>query len=176
MTCPAVRSIGVTPDLPTILDIYNEAVLNTTASYDYEPTNLEARLGWFDAKMEQGLPVFVAQDQGTVVGWGSYGPFRAWPGYLYTVEHSVYVAADQRGKGIGRRLLPPLIEHARAKGLHAMIAGIDADNAASLRLHEGLGFVKVAHFRQVGWKFDRWLDLVFLELLLDDGDRTPARP
>jgi len=163
-------------DLLVILDIYNNAVLHTTASYDYEPASLDARLKWFDAKAQQNLPVFVADQGGRVSGWSSYGPFRAWPGYLYTVEHSVYVAPDQQGQGIGKLLLTPLIEHARAQGMHAMIAGIDADNAVSLRLHEGLGFIKVAHFKQVGWKFDRWLDLVFLELLLDDGDRRAAPP
>lgn len=153
-------------DVSGILDIYNDAVLSTTASYDYEPATLDARQAWFDAKVSQGWPVFVAEDAGQVVGWSSYGPFRPWPGYLYTVEHSVYVAASQRGKGMGASLLSPLIDHARARGMHAMIAGIDAENGASLRLHARFGFEQVAHFKQVGFKFDRWLDLVFMELLL----------
>jgi len=163
-------------DVPGILDIYNDAVLRTTASYDDEPSTLEARLDWFDAKKRHGFPVFVAEDEAGVVGWSAFGPFRPWPGYRHTVEHSVYVAAPRRGQGIGAALLPPLIARARAMGLHAMIAGIDAANTPSLRLHTRFGFEQVAHFKEVGFKFDRWLDLVFMELLLgnDDGQRAPA--
>ncbi len=166
-------------DVPGILAIYNDAVLRTTASYDDEPSTLAARLDWFAAKERHGFPVVVAEDEGDVVGWSAFGPFRPWPGYRYTVEHSVYVAAARRGQGIGAALLPPLIARAREMGLHAMIAGIDAANAPSLRLHARLGFEQVAHFKEVGFKFDRWLDLIFMELLLGEGDgngpRGPAR-
>jgi L-amino acid N-acyltransferase len=110
--------------------------------------------------------VLVAETAGDIVGWSSFGPFRPWAGYRYSVEHSIYVAAHWRGQGIGRLLLGPLIDEARALGLHTMIAGIDADNEASLRLHTAFGFEKVAHFRQVGHKFGRWLDLVCMQLLL----------
>jgi L-amino acid N-acyltransferase YncA len=162
-------------DVPGILAIYNDAVLHTTASYDDDPSTLEARLDWFDAKMRHGFPVFVAGDDTGVVGWSSFGSFRPWPGYRRTVEHSVYVAAARRGQGIGAALLPPLIARARAMGMHAMIAGIDADNRPSLRLHARFGFARVAHFKEVGFKFDRWLDLVFMELLLDDdGERSAS--
>lgn len=156
-------------DVPGILAIYNDAVLHTTASYDDEPSTLAARLEWFEAKERAGLPLIVAETGTGIVGWSSFGPFRPWPGYRYTVEHSVYVAATQRGQGIGTVLLPPLIDRARALGLHAMIAGIDATNTPSLRLHRRLGFTQVAHLKEVGFKFDRWLDLVFMELLLDNG-------
>jgi L-amino acid N-acyltransferase YncA len=109
-----------------------------------------------------------------VAGVGSYGPFRPWPGYRFTVEHSVYVARPYRGCGIGRSMVAALIEAARAQGMHAMIAGIDADNSASLRLHAALGFAQVAHFRQVGFKFGRWLDLICVELLLQPGAESEA--
>jgi len=156
-------------DVPGILEIYNDAVLRTTASYDYEPSTLEARLDWFATKARHGFPVFVAEDESGVVGWSSFGPFRPWPGYRHTIEHSVYVAAPRRGQGIGAMLIPPLIARAREMGMRAMVAGIDATNAPSLRLHARFGFEQVAHFKEVGFKFDRWLDLVFMELLLGDG-------
>jgi L-amino acid N-acyltransferase YncA len=150
-------------DLEAILAIYNEAVVNTTATYDYEPRTMEAQQQWFEAKRSQDFPVLVGLEAGVLVGFASYGPFRAWAAYLYTVENSIYIAPEKRGRGIGGAILGPLIETARAKGFHAMVAGIDATNEASLKLHAKFGFEKVAQFRQVGWKFERWLDLVFLE-------------
>jgi len=151
-------------DLLAILDIYNDAVLNTTASYDYEPNTLEQRTRWFEQHHEAGLPVLVAVDSdGRIVGWGSLSKFREKIGYQYTVEHSVYVAPDQRRQGIGRSILQALIEAACAMGKHIIIGGVDADNEASRRLHESLGFEQVAHFKQVGYKFDRWLDLIFYQ-------------
>ena len=163
MLRPATRA-----DVPAILSIYNEAVLNTTASYDLAPSSVESRLNWFDAREQKGQPVFVWDQAGEVLGWASYGPFREKAGYAYTAEHSVYVSPAAQGKGLGRALLGALIEHARAAGLHVLVGGLDADNAASLGLHAALGFERVAHFRQVGRKFGRWLDLVFVELRLDD--------
>jgi L-amino acid N-acyltransferase YncA len=168
-------------DLPAILKIYNHVILNTTAVYQYEPQTVEMRKTWYDGKIKDGYPIFVAEDTedtedagdtGRVVGLSSYGPFRAWAAYKYTVENSVYVAADQRGKGIARLLMQPLIDTAIRQGYHAIIASIDAANDASLRLHRSFGFEEVAHFREVGYKFGRWLDLKFLELLLE----TPADP
>ena len=167
---PTVR-LATRADVPAILDIYNEAVLNTTASYDLEPVSLASRLEWFDEKTEHGHPVFVAERGDEVLGWAAYGPFRAKPGYRYSAEHSVYVAAGSRGQGLGRALMRPVIEHARAAGMHVLIGGVDASNAASIGLHLSLGFEQVAHFRQVGRKFDRWLDLAFVQLVLDEGDR-----
>lgn len=155
-------------DVPAILEIYNEAVVNTTASYDYEPHTLEQRRAWFADKQAENFPVFVAVDEaGAVIGWSSLGPFREKTGYRFVAENSIYVAAGHRGQGVGKQLLPPLIEAGRKRGLHAIVAGIDADGEASIRLHASFGFEKVAHFRQVGYKFGRWLDVVFMELLLE---------
>lgn len=159
-------------DLPALLDIYNHVILHTTAVYSYQPHTMEGRKEWYASKLKDHYPVFVAEEDGRVVGFSSYGPFRAWPAYKYTIENSVYVAADQRGKGIGKLLIQPLIDDARRQGYHAIIASIDASNESSLRLHRSFGFEEVAHFRQVGFKFGRWLDLKFLELLLE----TPVQP
>jgi L-amino acid N-acyltransferase len=154
-------------DLPGILDIYNEAVLNTTASYDYEPRTLEHRTQWFEERQRDNYPVLVAVEKdGSVVGWSALNPFHARIGYRFTSENSVYVAANRRGQGIGRALLGPLLEAGRARGLHAILAVIDADNEASLRLHAEFGFEKVGHFKQTGFKFGRWRDVVYMEKLL----------
>ena len=162
-------------DLHAILAIYNHAIVATTAVFSYAPHTLAMRAAWFAEKRAAGLPVFVAADPAapdTVLGFATYGPFRAWPAYRYTVEHSVYVAGTARGRGIGRRLVADVVDHARSRDMHAVIAGIEAENVPSLRLHAALGFAEVAHFREVGYKFGRWLDLKFLELVLD----TPAAP
>jgi L-amino acid N-acyltransferase YncA len=166
-------------DLPAILAIYNDIILTTTAIYQYEPQTMEMRKAWYDGRVKDGLPIFVAESEGSaaasegkILGFSSYGPFRAWPAYKYTVENSVYVSADQRGRGIGKLLITPLIGAAKKNDLHAIIASVDASNEVSLRLHRSFGFEEVAHFRQVGYKFGRWLDLKFLELILDG----PAQP
>jgi phosphinothricin acetyltransferase len=153
-------------DCDAILAIYNDAVLNTTASYDLEPRTLEDRLEWFDGHERDQYPIFVAEEGGVILGWSSLSRFHARHGYRYTVENSVYVAASSRGRGIGALLLAPLIDVARERGWHAIIAGIDAGNAVSLRLHARFGFEKVGHFREVGHKFGRWLDVVYLQRLL----------
>jgi L-amino acid N-acyltransferase len=159
---PAIRN-----DLPAILDIYNEAVLNTTASYDYEPRTMEHRVTWFEAHEQQGLPIFVAVDDvAQILGWSSLSRYHDRKGYQFTVENSVYVAAAHRGRGVGKILLAPLIDSARELGLRAIIAAIDADNEASVRLHARFGFVEVGHFRQVGFKFGRWLDVIYMERLI----------
>jgi L-amino acid N-acyltransferase len=153
-------------DLPAILTIYNDVILNTTAVYDYEPHTLEMRTAWFNTKKEQGYPVFVAAEDEKISGLSSIGPFRAWAAYKYSVENSIYVAPEARGKGIGKLLMPPIIEAARLLGMHTILSGIDASNAASIQLHLHFGFEEVAHFKQVGYKFDRWLDLKFLQLII----------
>ena len=159
-------------DLPEILTIYNDIIVNTTAVYDYNAHTPAMRKQWWDTKVQQGFPVFVAVEDGKVIGFSSIGPFRAWAAYKYSVENSIYVAADQRGKGIGKLLMPPLIEAARRLNMHTILAGIDASNDASVKLHESFGFKEVALFREVGYKFGKWLDLKFLQLVLD----TPANP
>jgi L-amino acid N-acyltransferase len=157
---------AIEADLPQLLTIYNEIILNTTAVYDYEPHTMEMRRQWFEAKKLQGFPVFVADENERILGFSSIGPFRAWAAYKYSVENSVYVAANARGRGIGKLLLAPLIDAAGQLSLHTIIAGIDATNEASLRLHKSFGFEEVAHFKEVGWKFGRWLDLKFLQLIV----------
>lgn len=157
---------AIEEDLPQLLAIYNEIILNTTAVYDYDPHTMEMRKQWFEMKKMQGFPVFVAEEDGKILGFSSIGPFRAWAAYKYSVENSVYVAADARGKGIGKLLIAPLIEAAKKLQLHTIVAGIDATNEASLRLHESFGFKEVAHFKEVGWKFGKWLDLKFLQLIV----------
>jgi len=160
-------------DLSAILGIYNDAVLTTTASYDYEPRTLEHRVAWFETHAEQRLPIFVAANpEGDVLGWSSLSRYHDRKGYQFTVENSVYVAAAHRGRGLGKLLLSPLIESARGLGLKAIIATIDAENEASIRLHASFGFEKVGHFKQVGFKFGRWLDLSFYQLVLP----TPLQP
>ena len=159
-------------DLPKLLDIYNDIIINTTAVYQYEIHTIEMRREWFAAKKQQGFPVFVAEEDDLVVGFSTIGTFRQWQAYKYSVENSVYVASDQRGKGIGKLLIPPLIDAAKQMDMHTIIAGIDATNEVSIRLHKNFGFEEVAHFKQVGYKFGRWLDLKFLQLMLE----TPAHP
>jgi L-amino acid N-acyltransferase YncA len=149
--------------LPEILGIYNEVIRNTTAVYSDREVTLEDREKWFDTKGAQGFPVLVAADSSGVVGFGTFGEFRAWPCYRHSVEHSVHVRADWRRRGVGRALVLALIDAAAAMEKHVMIAGIDAENVTSISLHESLGFEVVGHFHEVGRKFDRWLDLKFMQ-------------
>lgn len=162
-------------DLAAVLAIYNDAVLNTTSVFEYRAHTLDMRREWFRAKQDAQLPVFVAVDGDRVLGFSTYGPFRAWPAYKYSVELSVYVDKDARRQGIGTALVRAVVDEARARELHVVMAGITADNAISLRLHERLGFREVAHIPQVGYKFGKWLDLKFLQLILD-GPRQPVEP
>ncbi len=162
-----IRSAG-SEDLPGILAIYNEVVATSTAIYAIEPSSLAARRAWFEERGARGYPVLVAAEGAEVLGFSSFGDWRgAWPGYRHTVEHSVHVRSDMRGRGLGRDLVEALFPVARAMGMHVVIGGIDAENEASLRFHERLGFARVAHFREVGRKFGRWLDLVFMQRFVD---------
>jgi L-amino acid N-acyltransferase YncA len=153
-------------DLPEILAIYNDVILTTTAIYSEKPHTLAMREAWFNERKQAGFPVIVALQKGRITGFATYGHFRVWPCYRFTVEHSVYVHRDSRGQGISKVLLNEVIDHARKAGMHAMIAGVDSENDISLKLHLQFGFEQVARFKEVGFKFDRWLDLIFLELLL----------
>jgi len=150
-------------DLPGLLVIYNDVIATSTAVYSYQAVSLEERTQWWRARVGQGYPVLVALDQSGVLGFSTFGDFRTWPGYRFTVEHSVHVRQDRRGHGVGKELVKALFPRAEALGKHVMIAGVDAANEASIRFHERLGFEKAAHLREVGHKFDRWLDLVFLQ-------------
>jgi len=161
----AIRTATV-EDIPTLLEIYNDIIINTTAVWHEEPHTLAMRQDWFALKKEQGFPVFVAEENKAVIGFSTIGPFRPWFGYRYTVENSVYVAAGSRGKGVAKLLMPPLIEASKQLGLHAIVAGIEAGNDASIALHGKFGFIEVAHFKEVGFKFNRWMDLKFLELIV----------
>ena len=162
-------------DLPQILTIYNHAIEHTTAVFEYRAHTLDMRRDWFRAKQTASTPVFVFVEGDRVLGFATYGPFRAWPAYKYSVELSVYVEPDARRRGIGSELVRAVIDDARTRELRVVMAGITADNQISLRLHERLGFREVAHIPQVGYKFGRWLDLKFLQLVLD-GPRQPVEP
>lgn len=156
-----------------ILDIFNEAIQTSTALYDYQPRPLASMEVWFGNKNTGNFPVIGIEDNaGTLLAFGSYGTFRAWPAYKYSVEHSVYVHKDHRGQGLGLQVMRALIEAASQRDVHAMIGGIDASNGGSIALHKRLGFKHVGTLPQVGFKFGRWLDLAFYQLLLD----TPLNP
>lgn len=159
--------------VPAIMEIFNEAIVNTTALYEYQPRSLATVESWFDNKRQAGLPILGAIDANNkLLGFASYGPFRAFPAYKYTVEHSVYVQAQSRRQGVGQQLLVAIVNSVRDKQFHALIGGIDSQNAASITLHRSLGFKLVGTLPQVGYKFGRWLDLCFYQLLLD----TPHVP
>ena len=153
-------------DLPALLAIYNDAIVHTTASWDLLPWTAAQHAEWYATKTEHRHPILVADAEGEVVGYSAYGPFREKAGYAATMEHSVYVRADRRGMGIGRALMVAIIEAARANGVHALIGGLSSDNDVSMALHRSFGFVEVGRLPEVGRKFDRWLDLVMLQLIL----------
>ncbi|ODT07253.1 MAG: GNAT family N-acetyltransferase [Kaistia sp. SCN 65-12] len=154
-------------DIPAILAIYNDAVINTAAIWNDDVVDLDNRLAWFAARQGQGYPVLVAVEGDSVLGYASYGDFRAFQGYRFTVENSIYVASDARGKGAGTALLGALVGHAAGNGKHVMVAGIEAGNEVSIRLHARHGFVETARMPGLGFKFGRYLDLVFMQKTLD---------
>ena len=166
MSAPVAIAAAQRAQLPQILGIYNEVIRNSTAVYAEREVTLANREAWFDAKVEAGYPVLVAGDSSGVAGFGTFGEFRAAPCYRHSVEHSVHVRADCRGRGIGRALVLALLDAAARMQKHVMIAGIDADNAVSIGLHQSLGFAIAGHLHQVGFKFGRWLDLKFLQRLI----------
>ena len=156
-------------DLPGILEIHNDAVANTTAIWSIHLVDLDNRRAFVAERRARGFPFLVAAEAGRVLGYASFGDFRPHDGYFKTVEHSVYVSRHHRRRGIAAALLPPLIERARALGKHAMVGGIDAANDASIRLHEAHGFQRVGLLPQVGFKFGRYLDLLFMQKILDEA-------
>lgn len=161
-------------DLPAILAIHNDAVTGTTAIWDETAVDLGNRQAWLAARRAAGYPILACEVAGTLAGYASFGDFRPWSGYRHTIEHSVYVATGYRRRGAAVLLLEALIDRAASLGKHAMIGGIEAGNEASIALHMRLGFKVVGHLPQVGAKFGQWLDLVFVERLLDTA-ATPPR-
>ncbi|MFD0986288.1 GNAT family N-acetyltransferase [Methyloligella solikamskensis] len=153
-------------DLSSILRILNEAIETTTASWDHDKSTPERCTDWFEQRRQKGFPVLVAEGADGVIGFASFGIFRPFQGFLHTAEHSIYVASEARRQGAGRALMEELIQRARALQMHVLVAGIEAGNAASLALHQQAGFEVVGRLPQVGRKFDRWLDLVFMQRFL----------
>ena len=157
---------AVSSDIPSILEIVNHAIIHTTSNYNYEVQSLEIQTKWFKDKVDKKFPIIVAVLERKVIGYGTYGTFREKIGYQFTVEHSVYVAENHIGKGIGKLLLAALIQLAKNQNLHVMIGAIDAQNQSSIAFHEKFGFETVGNIRQVAFKFNRWLDLVLMQLTL----------
>ncbi|MGA7110777.1 MAG: N-acetyltransferase family protein [Terracidiphilus sp.] len=163
---------AVEVDFEQITAIYNEVLTHSTAIYNDRPFTIEERLTWWRSRQDQAYPVLVAADDNHIAGFATFGDFRSWPGYRFTVEGTVHIHAEARSRGVGTALLKEIVERARALGKHTMIAGVDSENAASLRFLERFGFERVAHLREVGFKFDRYLDLVFLQYWLSPPMKT----
>jgi len=170
------RLIECTPDAhaAAVREIFNDAIVNTTALYEYQPRSMDVVLRWFGDKARNAEPVLGAVNgEGVLCGFATWGTFRARPAYKYSIEHSVYVHREWRRRGVGRLLMRELIARATTAGFHAMIGGIDAATRESVALHESLGFTHAGTIRQAAWKFGRWLDLDFYQLLLD-GPAVPT--
>ena len=158
---------AVEADLPKVTEIYNDVIRTSTAVFSDTLVTVEDRVAWWKARVAQGYPVLVAKDEDGVVGFATFGDFRAWPGYRFTVEGTIHIDASVRRRGVGAALLEVLIQRARDAGKHVMVAGVDAANVASLKFLEGNGFERVGRLREVGHKFGRFLDLVFLQYTLE---------
>ncbi len=156
-----------------ILAIFNDAILNSTALYDYEARAMENMTTWFQAKTTGNYPVIgLESPNGELMGFASYGSFRNYPANKYTLEHSVYIAGPYRGQGLAMKLMKRLIELATENSYHTLIGSIDARNQASIHLHEKLGFTHAGTIKHAGFKFGEWLDLAFYQLILP----TPENP
>ena len=166
MTTPVIVRDAREADLPAILSIYNNAVLNETSIWNDDISDLAGRRAWWETRVASGFPVYVADVDGAIAGYATFGEFRPNQGYRFTVEHSIYVAASAQRRGIGSVLLTRLIAEARRTNKHAMVGGIAADNGPSIALHLRFGFVETGRMPQVGFKFGRWLDLVLMQKLL----------
>jgi phosphinothricin acetyltransferase len=162
---PIIRNATV-EDVPSILAIVNHAILFSTANYNYEIQNLTSQMQWFQDKKVANFPILVAEFDSEVIGFGTYGTFREKIGYQFTVEHSIYVSESHIGKGVGKLVLSHLISTAKTDGYHVMIGAIDAENKDSIAFHEKFGFTVSGTISEVGFKFDRWLDLVLMQLIL----------
>lgn len=154
-----------------ILEIFNDAIVNSTALYDYHPRTMERINSWFEDKMKKNFPVIgLVEEDGRLLGFGSYGVFRAWPAYKYTVEHSLYIQKDQRGKGLGKILLSEIIKNAIGQDYHCLVAGIDSTNRVSIGLHQSMGFECCGTIKHAGYKFSEWLNLEFYQMILPTPD------
>ena len=159
--------------LPEILDILNDAIVNSTALYDYKPRTMQNMKTWYEVKTKGNYPVIgLFDDADSLLGFGSYGSFRGWPAYKYTVEHSIYIKSGRRGQGFGKILLQEIINHAQQQDYHVLVGGIDATNSVSIKLHERMGFTYSGTIQHAGYKFGKWLDLAFYQLIL----KTPVLP
>lgn len=157
---------AIKEDIPFILEIINFEIENSTSVYDYKKRSLEDKMEWFKKKKEDKTPILVAVEDNNILGYGTYGVFRPWDGYQFSVEHSIYIHKNSRGKGIGRKIMKELIQLAKKQGYHTIVAGIDASNSKSINFHKNFGFKEVGRFNQIGYKFEKWLDLVFMQLFL----------
>jgi phosphinothricin acetyltransferase len=171
---------AVLADFDQITAIYNEILTNSTAIYNDRPATREDRIAWWRGRQKQGYPMLVATGGSRIAGFATFGDFRSWPGYRFTVEGTVHIDSGSRGQGIGTELLKTLIVRAKALGKHTMIAGVDSENAASLRFLERLGFQRVGRLQEVGFKFNRFLNLVFLQYWItppvSSGKVPPEQP
>jgi phosphinothricin acetyltransferase len=153
-------------DCKAIIEIINDAILNSTALYDYNIRTLNTQEAIFEEKLQKGFPVIVAESNNEVVGFGYYSEFRFREAYKFTVEHSVYANKNCIGKGIGKLLLSELIERAKKQNLHTMIGVIDSENTNSIDFHKRFGFEEVGFIKESGFKFDRWLHSVIVQKML----------
>lgn len=156
-------------DLPSIMEIYNYAIVNTYSLWIDKPVDLNNRIQWFEEKLQKNYPIFVATLEDEVVGYATYGQWRPWQGYEHSIEHSIYIKDGVHGKGIGTQLLSHLIKHAEAENIHVMVAAIEATNLASINLHQKLGFINRGTLPQVGIKHGKWQDLTYMTLQLGDS-------
>lgn len=162
------------PHGQAILAIFNHAILHTLSLYEYQPRSLHDIRLWFDFKAKAGFPVLgLVNDQGQLLGFASYGPFRPQAAFVHTIEHSIYIRPDQQGKGLGNILLQAIIDEASRQQFHSMVAAIDSTNTASIALHQKFGFQHTGTIYQAAYKFERWLDLVFYQLLLTSAELAP---
>ena len=158
-------------DIPAITDIYNEAGVGTTASYALESVTVADRQAWFERLTAADYPVLVMEDpHGLNIGYASYSQFRPLDGYRHTVEHSVYIRDGHRAVGAGRMLMTALIDYARGRGVHVMVGVVDGANDRSIAFHERLGFEVAGRLPQVGRKFGRWLDIVFVTMIFEGNE------
>ncbi len=155
-----------TDDLTDILSMYNDAILNTTAVYEYEPFTETYINHWFKEKEASHFPVLIAENESGILGFATYGTFRHRSAYRTTAEHSVYVKSEFQGQGFGKILLDAILEEAKRNGIHVLVGGIDSSNLISIQLHQKFGFEEVARMKEVAFKFDKWLDLVLMQKIL----------